>query len=56
MERWRTVFDANGSSPANVTFVAFGIARTSPKAVRMIVAHPFLGASSNTKMSAVPIA
>ena len=32
LERWQTVFDANGSSRANVIFVGFGIARTGPKA------------------------
>jgi hypothetical protein len=45
MERRRTVFDANGFSRANATYVGFGVARTDPKALRMIVAHPFLGAS-----------
>ena len=45
LERWRTVFGAIGSSRANAAYLGFGIARTGPKALRMIVAHPFLGAS-----------
>jgi hypothetical protein len=45
LEHWRTVFGANGPSRANAAYLGFGIARTGPKALRMIVAHPFLGAS-----------
>jgi len=30
------VFDANGSSRAKAAYVGFGVARTGPKALRMI--------------------